>query len=182
MGLYRAPQAFLERLKNEFGEDIRVRWSDKWTEWQVEQKVRRAAAVKPIGNDPHSDDNVRWRDGFMWIMSIKNGTKFPCPKCGLTLKAPTRETVYISCEHCRLKGYDHNWIASFWPMDDILIEHLKKLKYELDHPVDYQGKDNWLRSSMERRVVGQTADKFRDDFSRVVGNPVIGYTGKVFGA
>lgn len=179
MGLYSVPQTFSEELEKEFGDRIRVRWSDQWNEWHVEQKVRRGLAASPSKFDPYDDTLIRHKDGYVWIMSVKQGTRFDCPKCGLTLKAPTRETKQVSCDHCRMKGYNHQWIASHWPLDHTLIEHLKMLERQIDTKSDMLHKsDMALRKIQERAVLDPTLAAFEDRHSKLAGILSVGYTGK----
>lgn len=181
MGLYRVPEKFQERLTEEFGDKIRVRWSDQWNEWQVEQKVRRGLAGGGIKEDRFSDDIIRYKDGYVWIMSFKQGTKFDCPKCGLTLKAKTRETEMVSCAHCKSKGYEHRWVASHWPMDECLIDHLKMLEKESDDVGNRIKKQNaLLHKQMLRNVLDPALAGFEDNFNKLAGIPSVGYTGKFF--
>lgn len=183
MSLYRVPEKFQERLEEEFGDKIRVRWSPKLEEWHFEQKVRRGLAGFPQGldQDRFSDDLIRYADGYMWIFSIKQGTRFACHKCHLPLDAPTRQFKMVSCSHCRLKGYDHQRLACYWPMDETLIDKLKQLEKE----IDVMGRKTKERNAVLHRqqvraAIDPALDAHLDDFNRVVGIPSVGYTGKVF--
>lgn len=179
MGLYTVPEYFQQRLEEEFQDKLRVRWSDKWNEWHVEQKVRRGLAASPSKFDPYDDTLIRHKDGYMWIMSIKQGSKFDCPQCGLTLSAPTRETVYVSCGHCKLKGYNSQWLACHWPLDETLIEHLKKLERQIDTTADMLSQsDRALRKLQERAVLDPTLAAFEDSHNKLAGILQTGYTGK----
>lgn len=178
MGLYSIPEEFQQRLDQEFNGLIRVRWSDKLSEWHVEQKVRRAVGW-PDGWDRYSDNTIRYKDGYVWIMSFKQGTKFPCPHCNLTLKAPSLRSEMVSCEHCRLKGYNHQQLAGHWPMSETLIDHLKMLKWKLDHPDDLNKMDAALKKQHLRQVLDPTIDRIADRFNQGMGIQSVGYTGKV---
>lgn len=180
MGLYNVPEGFQERLDQEFGEGkIRVRWSDQWDEWHVEQRVRRGVVGIGSATERWRDDVIRYRDGYVWIMSLKQGTRFPCPKCGLTLKAPTRATEMVSCEHCRLKGYDHHWMACHWPMDETLIDHLKELERGIDTRIeDLQQARVAHQKMQQRRVLEPTLAGIEDNFNLGMGIQSVGYTGR----
>lgn len=179
MGLYRVPEEFKQRLQEEFGDKIRVRWSDKWNEWHVEQKVRRGLAAPPSKVDPYSDDQIRHNDGYMWIMSVKQGSKFDCPQCGLTLHAPTRATEHVVCGHCKLKGYNAHWLACHWPLDETLVQHLKKLQWELDDTRHTLAKaDVAMRKLQERAFLDPTVAAWEDAHGRLAGILQTGYTGK----
>lgn len=181
MSLYRVPETFQERLTQEFGDKIRIRWSYQWNEWQVEQKVRRGLAGQGLSEDRWSDDIIRHKDGYVWVMSFKQGTKFDCPKCGLELKAKTRETEMISCRHCQAKGYEHRWVASHWPMDECLIDHLKELEASVDKTKSKLDRArDVLQKQQMRNVLDPTMAGFEDNFKKIMGIESAGYTGKVF--
>ncbi len=181
MGLYSVPQGFQERLEQEFGGKIRIRWSDKWGEWNVEQKVRRGLAGGSLDGDRYSDDTIREKDGYVWVMSFKQGTRFDCPKCGLELKAPSRTTEMVSCRHCKAKGYEHRWNASHWPMDETLIDHLKGLERGIDDvPEKLRQAQAALQKQMLRNVLDPTLAGFEDRFNKLAGIYSVGYTGKEF--
>lgn len=181
MSVYRVPQEFQARLEEEFGPDkIRLRWSHEWDEWHVEQKVRRGLVGLGEGRkERYQDDVIRYRDGYMWVMSVKQGSRFSCPKCHLPLTAPTRETKMVSCTHCRLKGYDHQWPACHWPMDETLIEHLKLLERGIDTKhKEMQAARVMLEKQKLRQVLDPTVDAFRDNFELGMGIQSVGYTGR----
>lgn len=179
MGLYRVPQEFQQRLEQEFGDKIRVRWSDTWNEWHVEQKVRRGLAAPPHKMDPWNDDLIRHKDGYVWVMSVKQGSKFDCPQCGLTLSAPTRITQHVSCVHCKLKGYNSHYVACHWPLDETLIEHLKKLRHQIDDTKMNLAKSAVaLRKLQERAFLDPNLDAWADAHAKLSGILQTGYTGK----
>ena len=181
MGIYSIPESFEDDLNRAFNGKLRVRWSDTFGEWQIEQKVRRGLAVDPITQDPYNDDQIRAKDGFAWIMSVKQGSKFACPQCGLELSAPTRKTEMVSCRHCRAKGYNHYWTACHWPLDSTLIEHLQKMEREIDTKAqDLRKSRAILQRQQERMVLDPTLAEFEANFNRIAGIPSVGYTGKEF--
>jgi hypothetical protein len=179
--IYRIPQEFKDRFQDRFQDRFRIRWSHEWDEWQLEQKVRRGVAGQPVDQNRYKDDVIRYRDGFVWVMSFKNGTQFPCPKCHLTLKAPTRKTEMIQCRYCQLSGNDSRWIASFWPMDDALIEHIERMEKEIDQRShQLHSAHAALEKQQMRQVLDPTLDGFQDRFEQGMGIQSVGYTGKVF--
>jgi hypothetical protein len=179
MGLYQVPEQFQERLRQEFGDKLRIRWSDYWNEWQVEQKIRRGKVGQPITRDRYHDDTVRYRDGYAWVMSIKQGTRFPCPTCEMPLSAPTRVTEMLSCRHCQLKGYEHHWIACHWPFDETLIDHFKKMEREIDDRSRLvKESEQKLKTQMQRQALEPTLAAFEDRFNKLAGIPSVGYTGR----
>lgn len=191
MGVYRVPQVFHDRLDEEFKGKIRIRWSDEQEEWHVEQKVRSGLAGSPLtSRDDYNrnywrDDVIRSKDDYMWVMSVKQGTTFACPTCASKLIAPTRSQEMISCGYCKQKGYEHHVLAGHWPLDETLIDHLKKLEWQLDHPEQHAGasltaQNAALKKIQERRVLDPTMAAWEDRYNKIVGIPSVGYTGKVF--
>lgn len=177
--VYRVPEQFVERLEQEFGPKFRVRWSDYWNEWQIEQRTARGKVGQPILRDRYHDDTVRYRDGYTWVMSVKQGTQFPCPKCGLTLKAPARQTELVSCAHCKAKGYEHRWLACHWPFDETLIDHFKDMEREIDsRHLLLRDADRKVKMMQQRAVLDPTLAGFEDSFNKLAGIPSVGYTGK----
>jgi hypothetical protein len=179
MGLYTVPTEFEDRLQERFGGKFRVRWSDQNSEWQLEQRVRRSHA--PVQEGGWRDDVIRYNDGFAWIMSWKQGSKFACPKCAYTLTAPTRSTRMVVCQPCQLKGYDHQWLAGHWPMDDTLIEYIEKMDKMIDgQRDDLIRQQAALEKQQLRKVLDPTLDAIADNFNLGMGIQSVGYTGKVF--
>ena len=181
MGLYRVPVTFQTRLDEEFQGRLRVRWSEKQHEWHVEQKVRNGLAGRPLVDDGYDDDQIRAKDGYVWILSFKHGTQFDCPLCGLTLKAVTRQATMVSCKHCQLKGYEHRWLGTHWPMDETLIQHLQELEASIDTRGQSLAKaKRMLQRQQERAILDPTVAEFEDSFRALAGIPHVGYTGTVF--
>lgn len=124
--LYRPPDWFLERLEREHDGQMRIRWSRARGEWLIEEKIGRAA-LPPRREDPLDDDFIRARDGYGYLMSVRPGTRMACPLCGLDMSVAVRRSAECVCEHCRRKGRRSRWVAGFWPLDESLLEHLRKL-------------------------------------------------------
>jgi hypothetical protein len=172
--MYSIPPEFAERLEREFDGRLRVRWSYQEGAFVVEQRVaRRLADSFPVlGND---DDRIRLRDGYLKILSVRNGDRMPCPECGLTLRVPIFETRLISCEHCRLKGYNHQHAAGFFELNDRLIEYLQALD-----PMKGRARANRNRvdlanasvsRSHERTSSNLLEDAVSDNFLTIAGIP-----------
>lgn len=181
--MYSAPPEFTDRLEREFDGRLRLRWSHKAGEWQVEQRVARGLVNFPVRDD-QDDERIRLRDGYFYVMSIRQGDRMPCPKCGNTLKVPHLEIRELSCYQCKLRGYEHRVSAGYFPLDDRLIDHLKRID-------PLRGASKALRSKVDQhnqrhtdqqrqRVLDQTYDAGADDFNRIAGIPSVGYTGKEF--
>ena len=158
--MYTVPAGFTKRLEHEFQGRIRLRWSSAQSEFQVEQRVRRGAHDGPISSSK-DDVGIRQRDGYLYLFSIE-----------------------ISCASCKLHGREHRVIAGYFPLNDTLIEHLKKLDPErgASQRLNARVLANNLahQSRLGQSVVNDTSDKLRDDFSRIAGIPQVGYTGKEF--
>ncbi len=121
------PDQFQERLKNAFDGRFRARWSLRNSEVQIEQKVSRAV-LPPIRIDEGRDDLIRARDGYHYVLSVRTGTKMPCPTCQWTeLQVPVREFVQIRCPYCASKGRSARVVVGYWPLDDTLIAHLQMI-------------------------------------------------------
>lgn len=181
--MYSVPAAFTARLNQEFDGRLRLRWSNARQEFQLEQRVRRGL-VDSFVRDTHDDTGIRRRDGYLYILSIRPGTRMPCPRCGLELKVPVREIRELSCLYCKMQGREHHVPAGYFPLDDTLIDYLKQIDPE-------RGASRRLRQQVERTnagvqtaqeqaVMGHTTDAASDDFNRIAGIPSVGYTGKEF--
>ena len=181
--MYTVPAGFTKRLEHEFQGRIRLRWSSANHEFQVEQRVRRGAHDGPIRSSK-DDAGIRQRDGYLYLFSIRPGTKMPCPRCTQDLSVPVAEIREISCESCKLHGREHRVIAGYFPLNDTLIEHLKKLDPErgASQRLNARVLANNIahQSRLGQSVVNHASDKLRDDFSRIAGIPQVGYTGKEF--
>ncbi len=131
-GMYTIPDDFYRRFLSEFPE-YRIRWSRKKENWQVEQKCHNGF-LPPLRVDPFDDTLIRARDGYWPVMEFQPGTRMACPaivdfstkqRCESTLTVPTRRGAEVICPTCRKAGRDGRTMASFWPFDECLIEHLR---------------------------------------------------------
>lgn len=119
-----APESFTKKLESTFHGALRVRWSLKRHCWQIEQRIGRAA-LAPFRIDEADDSMIRARDGYSLVMSIAEGTNFPCPTCGQDIKLPVREMRDVRCKRCASGKRDESFAGGFFPLDDLFIEHLK---------------------------------------------------------
>src|SRR5512133_3739880 len=95
-----APGGFARRLREEFRGRLRVRWSTQRREWQIEQKVGRAAL--PTRRIDESDDrSIRARDGYALVCAVRDGDRMPCPTCGETLRVPILTFAETICPVCK---------------------------------------------------------------------------------
>lgn len=181
--MYSVPTDFARRLDREFNGRLRVRWSNARQEFHVEQRVRRGLVNSPV-RDSHDDAGIRLRDGYLYLLSIRPGTKMPCPRCASELAVPEFEIREISCGMCKLQGKEHRVAAGFFPLNDMLIDHLKTLDPEREASRrlrnQVESRNHTLQQRQEADVLAMTTDAANDDFIRIAGIPMTGYTGKEF--
>lgn len=136
----RAPDQFLARLREEFRDRLRIRWADTQGEWHLEQKVGRGIFDPPLPSHkiaPHQrelqyEKRERARDGYAFVMAIRPGDRMPCPACGLTMHVPVMELTEAKCGWCLEHGRDTRLMACYFPLGEVLIDHLKKIDPERD--------------------------------------------------
>src|SRR5574343_1629107 len=113
-----APSAFTARLEREFGGRLRIRWSTQRGEWHIEQKVARAHLPQYYLYE-NDDAGIRQRDGYDYLLAIREGDRMPCPRCGHTVKVPVMVTGEARCDRCG-KRYG----AAYFPLEgDALIQY-----------------------------------------------------------
>jgi hypothetical protein len=185
--MYTVPSEFQRELDNVFHGRFRIRWSQKKEEFQLEQKVGTGQVLLPPPVDPdapshfdtYSDEWVRARDGYFFIMSLRNGDRMPCPVCGLEVPVPIMETTESICEHCRIKGRDGKYRAAFYPFNHILIQHIMDIDPYFDNA-------HHIRDRMRARQIAKMARTQKDaidaaDYAvinsknQVEDNPMTGY-------
>lgn len=177
------PTEFAKRLEREFNGRLRLRWSNAKQEFHLEQKVRRGLANGLVRHS-HDDDGIRRRDGYFYVLSIQPGTRMPCPRCRTEVQIPAFEFREVSCPMCKLGGQEHRFGAGYFPLSDSLIDHLKTLDPEREATRRLRDQVNThntrLQQRQERMVLDRMADAVADDFTRIAGIPMTGYTGKEF--
>jgi hypothetical protein len=182
----RVPEHFEHKLEREFRGRLRIRWSNQRHEFQIEQRVRRSLAPgwtkKKKDWDESSDDYIRHRDGYVLILSVRVGTKMPCPRCQTELSVPFNETKNIVCHFCQLQGRSPHIAAMHVPLNDTLIDYLKKIDPE--NPIserlneDLERQNAALAASMEQAAVNAGVAGFEERYRRIAGIPLVGYTGR----
>lgn len=181
--MYRVSTAFAGQLTQKFQGRLRLRWSQARHEYQLEQKVRRGLALGPV-RDSHDDEGIRRRDGYHYVLSIQPGTRMACPRCASELAVPVCEFREVTCAWCKLQGYEHRVSAGYFPLNDTLLEYLQRLDPEHEasratrahvdrHNLAHQ-------AQLHQSVLNATTDKANDDFRRIAGIPMTGYTGTEF--
>jgi hypothetical protein len=181
-----APESFIERLTSEFRGRLRLRWSHQRHAWLIEQRIRRGLfpGTRPSkrGWDESSDKYVQHRDGVIEVLEVRTGTAMDCPKCGHGLKVPYGQTTHIQCGFCRMQGKNPHIAAAFLPLNDDLINYLKRIDPE--NPIserlaeDLDRQNAALAASQERDALNQGDAKFHEDYNRIVGIPQFGYSGR----
>lgn len=176
------PESFDVQLKREFNNRFRIRWSDKRGEFQIEQKIAPSQVLEPPllsdGTwDSWNDDYIRSRDGYWYVMSVRQGDRMPCQQCHTTMKVPIRKTAESLCGGC---GKKHR--AAFYPLDDLLIRHLKWIDPLSDGPVTVTAfaheQNRKAQKSRENAAYNNVEAATLDNFSHMFGIQQVGYTGK----
>lgn len=179
--MYRVPAAFAARLSRTFEGRLRLRWSSARQEYHLEQRVRRALAEGYV-KDSHDDDGIRRRDGYLYLLSIRPGTSMPCPRCGIKLAVPLHEIREISCPMCKVQGHEYRIAAGFFPLNDQLLDYVKTLDPTRDASRQLRNRVDTHNMALQTRqgqaVLNATTDAANDDFRRIAGIPMTGYTGK----
>jgi len=176
-----APAEFVSRLEREFDGRLRIRWSAKLQEFHIEQKVGHGR-IPPARVDEGSDDLIRARDGYHFVMAVRAGDRMPCPRCGYELRVPVRDTVDVRCGYCLLRGRKTSVVCGYWPLDDSLLEHLRKIDptKDVDLAAEADAANALLLKSLENDAVRPGEAAADELYNRLVGIPQVGYTGKVF--
>jgi hypothetical protein len=129
----KAPEWFLNQLKQEHDGRLRIRWSPARFRWQIEQKVD-ISKLAPFHIDSLDDDAIRAVDGYARVCEISPGTLTPCTNtgldgrmCGHDLRAPFGQFVQVRCPRCRADGFHGGQILSHFELDDNLLQHLRRI-------------------------------------------------------
>ncbi len=118
-----------ERLKDEFNDRLRLRWSGKEKNWHVEQKFARGYHPSRRANDDdESDEMIRAREGYLQICTVQPGDHMRCERCNYTINVPVNEFRMIQCEQCQLMGWQTKYVVGFFDLDsEHLLDHLRRL-------------------------------------------------------
>lgn len=176
------PQSFHDRLKLDFQGRFRIRWSDVRGEFQLEQKLASAQILEPPLRsngtwDTYDDEYIRSRDGYGYVMSVRQGDRMPCARCRRTVKVPIRETREAVCLTCNKR---HK--AAFYPLDDLLLLHLRWID-PLSGGISRIRKH--VNERNEQHEKSRHNDAFNeidaataDNFGRLFDIQQVGYTGR----
>jgi|GEM_PF-1751416 len=175
---------FARRIQREFDGRLRIRWSNKRREWQVEQRVSRSQVA-----DAHVSDNddpaIRARDGYVYVMSIRDGDRMPCPAGdGTTLKVPVGHTGEVTCPECKRWGRTGRYAAAYFPLEgDSLIQYLRRLDpllgWNRGITKDINAQERAVYESQQRKVSNAIEAGTLENWKRLAQIPQWGYTGKV---
>jgi hypothetical protein len=176
---------FTRRLQREFDGRLRLRWSNKRREWQVEQRVARSQ-VAPAPISDNDDPAIRARDGFVYVMSVREGDRMPCPTGdGTTLKVPVGHTGEVVCPTCKRYGRNGRFAAAYFPLEgDALIQYLRRLdpllgwNRGITKGIDAQERS--VYATKQRNVSNAIEAGTLENWRRLAQIPQFGYTGKVF--
>ncbi len=187
-----APEAFVERLEQEFGQKYRIRWSDARHEWHIEQRIRRGIAegfadvslknAKQRRN--REDDLIRARDGYVFTMAVKPGTTTHCHECNTKMSVPAFDTAVLFCPFCKMKGRSRHQVAGYFPLSDSLIDHLRKIDSEKDGTdrvaAEVDRSNQWMLFQNKMKLRNHLQAGIKDRYNRLVGIPQFGYAGSTY--
>lgn len=175
-----APSTFVDRLHRVFDGRLRIRWSEKEREFRIEQKVGRAV-VAPLAIDSGRDDLICARDGYSYVLAIRSGDRMLCPNCQWQeLRVPVRDFVDVQCSYCASKGRQSRTTVGFWPLDDSLIDHLRRIDptrgQVKQEAIDLDRRNTLREAAAERHAFNQGEAAALQDYNNLVGIPQFGYS------
>lgn len=170
------PVEFTARLRRDFGQRLRLRWSDSQHQWLVEQKVGRAAAPARPGTEME-DRWVQARDGYALVLTVAPGDRERCQHCGETVRLPVYDFRETACPRCgKLTRSCH------WQLNDQLLEHLRRIDPMRDGPRrmarDADRATHAAEQSRIRANSNETESIIKDAIGQIGGFTTVGYTGK----
>lgn len=183
-------QQFEQEFESAFNGRFRIRWSDKRQEYHIEQKLTQSnpALIPPVFRNPetggdeydtYSDAWIRARDGYFFVMAVRNGTKMPCPVCGMTVDVPELVTAESFCHYCKVMGRDGRYVAAYYPLNHILIEHIKTIDPLTDGPTRSRQRIRDAQLKKEKRDQQKALDDadamVRFNQSQVMNTPMSGF-------
>jgi len=174
-----APREFLKRLESEFRGRYRLRWSNQRGEWLIEEKLQRGE-FGSFSLDEESDVFIRMRDGYGLVCTIRTGDRMPCPRCRTTLLVPVKEFAEVVCGFCKQQGRKATTIAGFFPLNDDLIYHLRRINPDtpwhetLVAEIDAQNVQR--QTSLDRSIDTIAEATWGDNHRQLFETPTVGYT------
>lgn len=179
------PVEFETRLQRLFDNRVRIRWSNHRQEWHLEYKIARGKATVPFYVDGYDDAAIRAKDGYAFLMAVREGDRMPCPRCGYTVKVPKFEIAHARCQYCQLAGKDGRFTACYFPLEgDSLIQHLQRIDplrtWRDNMHLEADKQNDALLKQRERKFENDIEAITKDHYNRLVQIPQVGYTGKIF--
>lgn len=181
---------FQERLEEDFGGRLRLRWSKAEEAWLVEEKVGRGAFAPTRRRVPGrpwewlpvelDDSYIRARDGYARVLAIQPGDRMRCPVCRSEMRVPVMRFGEARCGSCQAKGRRSRHAAAFFPLGETLLDHLKRIDpLRGDTRARIRQEDEEARRA--ERIVDKDwnqglADHLFDE--AILQIPKVGYTGK----
>lgn len=174
------PTAFEEKLQSAFHGRLRVRWSVRNRQFQIEQRVGRAS-LAPIRIEADRDDLICARDGYAYVLSIAQGDRMCCPECQWKeLRVPVKEFADIRCDFCASLGKQGRVVAGYFPLDDSLIQHLKMIDPDGDYSrnltKDIDQRNQQRELAAERDLSNTVEAGGSEHYNQIVGIPQFGYS------
>lgn len=123
------PKEFVSDLERNFHGRMRIRWSNRKNEWQIEEKVMRGL-LPDVYVSEENDTAIRLRDGYGLVCAVKVGDRMPCPRCKMELKVPIHEFAEVRCPFCTHQGRSESVVAGYFDLNDRLIQHLRRISAE----------------------------------------------------
>lgn len=172
------PDSFSKRLGEEFP-NLRIRWSFKRNSFQIEQQIGRGS-LPPIRIDPYDDDLIRAKDGYWKVCEVQPGTNTRCPNCNSELKVPSLRFAEVRCNFCISKGRDGRHTMGYFPLSEVLFDHLRKLNPltgGIERAAAEIDKANQMLMDARMKEISNRTETLRDDYAFIAGIPSVGYTG-----
>jgi hypothetical protein len=179
---------FNQRLQTEFGGRLRARWAPTQREIHIEQKVGRGIWDPPLPSHKITpktealqfEKRERAKDGYAFVMAVKPGDRTACPVCHLSVRVPVMRIEEAVCLYCRSRNRDTTFMAVYFPLGEVLIDHLKKIDPERDG-VQRQIRDVEMANAARQKAIDKAAEDTRYDLLKdaiLQQLPSVGYTGK----
>lgn len=177
---YSISDTFLREFTREFPE-YRIRWSFKKRCWHIEQHCGRNV-LPPFRVETTDDRMIRARDGFWLVMEVQPGDRMPCPRCDNTLYVPIMKFGEARCENCIMHGRDGRTACGYMPFTSVMLDHLRRTDPLRGGTQRLAAEADAANQQMLKDAAKRTHDIVeagtKDAFSRIVGIPSVGYTGK----
>lgn len=172
------PETFEQLMQLRLGRDFRLRWIPQTETWNIEQKVGRGTVEVPLSySDPAYE---RVRDGYALVMEISPSPHMRCDTCRAHIDVPVGKFAETRCSFCYSMGEKSMWFIGYFPLSDMLLTHLDRLKPErVSDAIRERIKKNYeVERTRTRDYENRRDAHLRDYHSHIVGIPQFGYTGR----